>query len=180
MVRPSKRGQDWVIASWPKWGKDMQLVKPLIISDSLPDALAQIGQLRDRLKVAYTYNGRPLTEKMRTKLLATLDEMEQDEIRNARAREQERQTRAKEKLDVAVMQRTSGLTEAASAAQSLAAGVTKIANSHALALDAAHEVGTELPDIKGDLQKLAQAAADALKPLSVIIDGKELKRPDEI
>lgn len=150
----------------------MQLFKPLIISDSLPDALAQIGQLRDRLRVAYTYNGRPLTEKMRVRLLAMLDEMEQEEIRSARDREQERLGRAKERLDVAIMQRASGMTEAANAAQSLAASVTKIATSHVLALDAAREVGSELPDIKGELQKLAQAAADALKPLSAIIDGK--------
>jgi len=150
----------------------MQLFKPLIISDSLPDALAQIEQLRERLKVAYTYNGRPLTPKMRAKLLAMLDDMEQEEIKHAREHEQERLTRAREKFEVTIMQRANGLTEAANAAQNLAASVSKITSSHALALDAAREIGSDLPDIKADLQKLAQTAADALKPLSVIIDGK--------
>lgn len=149
----------------------MQHFKPLIISDSLPDALAQIGQLRERLKVAYTYNGRPLTPKTRTKLLAMLDDMEQDEIKHAREREQERLSRAKEKFELAIVERATSLTEAASVTQALAVSVSRIASSHALALEAAHEAGSELPDIRADLQKLAQTAADALKPLSAIIDG---------
>jgi len=149
----------------------MQHFKPLIISDSLPDALAQIGQLRERLKVAYTYNGRPLTPKTRTKLLAMLDDMEQDEIKHAREREQERLSRAKEKFELAIVERATSLTEAASVTQALAVSVSRIASSHALALEAAREAGSELPDIRADLQKLAQTAADALKPLSAIIDG---------
>src|SRR5690348_1220617 len=149
----------------------MQHFKPLIISDSLPDALAQIGQLRERLKVAYTYNGRPLTPKTRTKLLAMLDDMEQDEIKHAREREQERLSRAKEKLELAIVERATSLTEAASVTQALAVSVSRIASSHALALEAAREAGSELPDIRADLQKLAQTAADALKPLLAIIDG---------
>lgn len=150
----------------------MQLVRPLIISDSLPDALAQIGQLRERLKVAYTYNGRPLTPKTRAKLLAMLDDMEQDEIKHAREREQERLTRAKERLELAVIERTTSLAEATNAAHSLAASVSRFTSAHALALEAAREVGAELPDTKADIQKLAQTAADALKALSVIIDGR--------
>jgi hypothetical protein len=149
----------------------MQHFKPLIISDSLPDALAQIGQLRERLKVAYTYNGRPLTPKTRTKLLAMLDDMEQDEIKHAREREQERLSRAKEKFELAIVERATSLTEAASVTQALAVSVSRIASSHALALEAAREAGSELPDIRADLQKLAQTAADALKPLLAIIDG---------
>lgn len=150
----------------------MQLFKPLIISDSLPDALAQIGQMRERLKVAYTYNGRPLTPKTRAKLLATLDDMEQDEIKHAREREQERMTRAKERLELSIAERTTSLAEATNATQSLAASVSRFRSAHARALEAAREVGSELPDTKADLQKLAQTAADALKPLSSIIDGE--------
>lgn len=150
----------------------MQLFKPVIISDSLPDALAQIGQMRERLKVAHTYNGRPLTPKTREKLLATLDDMEKDEIRHAREREQERLIRAKERLELAIIERTSNLAEAANAAQTLAANVSRFISAHARALEAAREVGSELPDTKADLQKLAQTVADALKPLSATIDGK--------
>jgi|SRR5579863_120396 len=150
----------------------MQLVKPLIISDSLPDALAQIGQMRERLKVAYTYNGRPLTPKTRAKLLATLDDMEQDEIKHAREREQERLTRAKERLELAIIERSTSLAEATNAAQGLAVSVSRFTSAHARALEAAREVGSELPDTKADLQKLAQTAADALKPLSAIIEGQ--------
>jgi len=150
----------------------MQLFKPLIISDSLPDALAQIGQLRERLKVAYTYNGRPLTPKMRVKLLAMLEDMEQDEIKHAQEREQERLIRAKEKLELAIIERTAGLIAAANAVKTLAENVSKIASVHAVAIDVAREASSELPDIKADLQKLAQTAADALKPLSAIIDSK--------
>lgn len=150
----------------------MQLFKPLIISDSLPDALAQIGQMRERLKGAYTYNGRPLTPKTRAKLLATLDEMEQNEIKHAREREQERLTRAKEKLELAIIERSTSLAEATKATQGLAASVSRFRSAHARALEAAREVGSELPDTKADLQKLAQTAADALKPLSSIIDGE--------
>lgn len=150
----------------------MQLFKPVIISDSLPDALAQIGQMRERLKVAHTYNGRPLTPKTRAKLLATLDDMEQDEIKHAREREQERLTQAKERLELAIIERSTSLAAAANAAQTLAANVSRFTSAHAHALEAAREVGSELPDVKADLQKLAQSAADALKPLSAIIDGK--------
>jgi hypothetical protein len=151
----------------------MQLIKPLIISDSLPDALAQIEQLRERLKVAYTYNGRPLTPRMRDKLLGMLDDMEQDEIKNAQVREQERLTRAKENLEVAIMRRATALTEASHAAKSLAASVSKIASSHAVALDAARQFGADLPDIKVELQKLGQTAAEALEPLAAIIGRQE-------
>lgn len=150
----------------------MQLFKPLIISDSLPDALAQIGQMRERLKVAYTYNGRPLTPKTRAKLLAMLDDMEQDEIKHAREREQERLARAKERLELAIIERSASLAEATNAAQGLAASVSRFRSAHTRALEAAREVGSELPDTKADLQKLAQTAADALKPLSVITDGE--------
>lgn len=160
-----------------EWGSDrlggtkMQFIKPLIISDSLPDALAQIGQLRDRLKVAFTYNGRPLTPKMRARLMTMLDEMEQDEIKRARDREQERLSRATEKFAVVIKEREAGLAAAAAAARALAEGVAKIAASHAIALDAARETGSELPDIKVDVQKLAQAAAEALKPLAAITEA---------
>jgi dsRNA-specific ribonuclease len=146
-------------------------VTPLIVSDSLPEALAQIAELRNRLKGASTYNGQPLTPKMRDKLMATLDAMERDETKNARHREEERLSCAKETLDGAIKQRTAALTVATTAADWLADAIAKITSSHAAAVDAARAVGTELPDIKPNLQKLAQAIADALRPLAAITEG---------
>lgn len=155
----------------------MQTVMPLIISDSLPEALAQISQLRERLRVASTYNGKLLTPKMRAKLMTTLDEMEQDELKHAREREQERLERAKGKLDSAIRQRTVALSEAAAAADQLARCIVEITTGHAAAIEAAREVKVELPDVTGDLQQLSNTVTNVLRPLDAIVNDMKAAVP---
>lgn len=151
----------------------MDFIKPLIISDSLQDALAQISQLRERLKVALTYNGKQLTPKIRDKLLSTLDEMEREEIEHARDREKERLSRAKEKFDSAINQRAVALAEANAAASRLANSVAQLVAGHTAATEAAKDAGTEPSSIRPDIQKLAQLVAEALKPLATSTESAE-------
>lgn len=155
----------------------MDFIKPLIVSDSLPEALAQIHDLRERLKVALTYNGKTLTEKIRVKLLATLDEMEREEIKHARDREQERLSRAKENFESAMNQRALALADANAAVARLANSVAQIVAGHAAATGAAKDAGAEPSNIKPDLQRLAQLVADALKPLAAMTEPSEVVPP---
>ena len=142
---------------------------PWILSESLSDALAQIADLRKRIKDATMYDGGLLTAKVCEAFLAMLDEIERDEVINARLKEEDRVKRAKQRLESAIKQRATALVEMATAIDWLTDGISKLLKSHAAAVDAGREVGTDAPDIRTELQKLAQSITDALKPLSGIV-----------
>lgn len=146
----------------------MRRVEPWILSVSLPDALEQITTLRARVKAASTYEGVHLTVQMRATFMAMLDEIEREEVTRARQREEERLRRAKHVTEDAIKQRSAALTEIATAIDWLSDGISKVLKNDTAAVDAAKEAGVEVPNIKPELQKLAQAGANALKSLSSI------------
>jgi len=148
----------------------MRRVAPWILSKSLPDALEQITTLRARVKNASTYDGVPLTTQTRATFMAMLDETELEEVANAREREEERLGRAKHVAEGAIKQRSAALTEIATAIDWLSDGISKVLTNDAAAIDAAREAGVEVPNIKAELQKLAEAGANALKPLTLIAE----------
>jgi hypothetical protein len=149
----------------------MERVEPWIVAVSLDDALAQITELRARIKEAATHDGMALTSQMRANFLAMLDEIERDEVANARQLAEERLKRAKQLLESAVRQRAAALNEIGTATDWLADGISKVIKSNAAAIEAAREAGNDVPDIKGELRRLAQAVADALKPLAAVTEG---------
>jgi hypothetical protein len=149
----------------------MRPVVPWIVAQSLPDALAQIAALRIRIGEASTYDGVPLTANMRATFMAMLDEIEREEVSNARQLEEERLKRARQTFESALKQRAAALTEIATASDWLADGISKILKSDAAAVEAAREAGMDVPSINGELRKLTQAIADALKPLSAIAES---------
>ena len=105
---------------------------------------------------------------MRATFLAMLDEIEREEVTNARQREDERLRKAKQVAESAIKQRSAALTEIATAIDWLSDGVSKVLKNDAAAVEAAQEAGVEVPNIKAELQRLLQAAANALRPLTAI------------
>lgn len=146
----------------------MNRVIPWIVSKTLSDALEQIAALRNHVNAATTYDGMPLTSQMRATFLAMLDEIERDEVTNARQREDERLQKAKRVAESAIKQRSAALTETATAIDWLSDGVSKVLKNDAAAVEAAREAGVEVPNIKAELLRLAQAGANALRPLTAI------------
>ncbi len=100
-----------------------------------------------------------------------LDKIERNDVINARRREDERLRRAKHAAKSAIKQRSAALTQIATAIDWLSDGVSRILKNDAAAAEAAQEAGVEVPNIKGELQKLAQAGANALRPLAALHDG---------
>jgi hypothetical protein len=149
----------------------MDRVEPWIVSKTLADALEQIRVLRIRVKEATTYDGAPLTSPMRASFLTMLDEIERNEVISARQREEERLRRAKQRAEIAIKQRSAALTEIATAIDWLTDGVSKLLKNDIAAVDAAREAGTEVPNIKSELQKLAQAGADAIRSLTATAES---------
>jgi len=149
----------------------MRQVVPWIVSESLLDAREQIATLRVRVRESATYDRAPLTSQMRATFMAMLDEIERDEVANARQSEEERLKRVKQNFESATKQRAAALTEITTAIEWLSDGISRVQKSDVAARNAAREAGMDLPDIRPEIQKLVQAVSAALQPLKTLIDN---------